>query len=153
MLLFVGPADAPEVELVLLDLDLGVLAVLEADRDEHQVCPLRPLAKGGNHAGSESERGLTWRSLRPCSGCLGTRDHSIRRGNRQQRSHRDPSFSSSLESRTKTTAVHRNGGGEIVTESRTLTTASRVRQVKSIIISMEKLVLLFTNLLKFKIKG
>ena len=55
MLLFVGAAGALEVELLLLHLDLGVLAVLQADRDEDQVCPLRPLAERGNHARPESQ--------------------------------------------------------------------------------------------------
>ena len=55
MLLIVGAAGALEVQLLLLDFDLGVFAVLQADREEDQVCPLRPLHERGDHAGPEGE--------------------------------------------------------------------------------------------------
>ena len=55
MLLFVGAAGALEVELLLLQLDLGILAVLQADRDEDQVRPLRPLDQRGDGPESQTE--------------------------------------------------------------------------------------------------
>ena len=61
MLLFVGSAGALEVELRLLHLDLGILAVLQADREEDQVCPLRPLHEWGDNARPESQNRETLR--------------------------------------------------------------------------------------------